>query len=75
MKPVAEFLPTPAQLLAVGDAWDRMTNEGRYALVVFGGKQGALSSYDKWADIPAQWRMELAHRLYLARDFFNRVLP
>lgn len=75
MKPIAEFLPTPAQLLAVGDAWAKASKEGRTALVSFGGAQGLLSAYDEWADMPAQKRIELTHRLYLLRDFLNRVLP
>ncbi len=75
MKPIAEFLPTTAQVLAVGDAWDKMTREGRYAILNFGGKQGVMSPSDAWADVPAQFRLEISHRLYLARDFFNRVLP
>lgn len=75
MKPISEFLPTPHQLLAVGDCWDKMTKEGRYALLNFGGKQGVMSPCSPWSAMAAQERLELTHRLYLAREFFNRVLP
>jgi len=75
MKPVSDFLPTPAQLLAVGDCWDHMTVPGRYALLNFGGKQGVMSPYSPWSEMNATERMELTHRLYLAKSFFNKVLP
>lgn len=75
MKPVASFLPTPQQVMACGDAWDKMSREGRSALLNFGGKQGVMNPCDSWSDIPALFRLELAHRLFLARDFLVRALP
>jgi hypothetical protein len=75
MKPIAEFLPRPDQVIAVGDAWDRLSKEGRHALINFGGQMGAIGPSIPWADIPATFRLELVHRVYLARDFLNKVLP
>lgn len=75
MKPIAEFLPTPAQVLAVGDAWDSMTKEARYILLTLGGQLGAIGPSIKWLEIPATFRLELVHRVYLFRDLLNRVLP
>lgn len=75
MKPVSTFLPTPEQVITCGDAWDKMSREGRYALLNFGGKQGVMNPCDSWGDIPALFRLELSHRLFLARDFLNKVLP
>ena len=75
MKPIAEFIPNPAQVLAVGDAWDKMTREARYILLTLGGQLGAIGPSIPWADIPATFRLELVHRVYLFRDFINKVLP
>ncbi|AXS79868.1 hypothetical protein [Dechloromonas sp. HYN0024] len=75
MKPIAEFLPTPDQVLAAGDVWDRTTKEARYILLTLGGQLGAIGPSIPWADIPATFRLELVHRVYLFRDLLNRVLP
>jgi len=75
LKPIAEFLPTAAQVLAAGDAWDAMSKEGRYALLTIGGQLGAVGPSLRWIDIPALFRLELVHRVYLFRDFLNKVLP
>lgn len=75
MKPLAEFLPSPAQVLAVGDAWDGMTNEARYILLTLGGQLGVIGPSIRWRDIPATFRLELVHRVYLFRDLLNKVLP
>lgn len=75
MKPVAEFLPTPAQVLAVGDAWDDLHPTARLAIITLAGQQGCIGVHGKWLEIPATFRLELVHRVYLFRDFINRVLP
>lgn len=75
MKPIAEFIPTPAQVLAVGDAWDQMTKEARYILLTLGGQLGAIGPSIRWLEIPATFRLELVHRVYLFRDFINKALP
>lgn len=75
MTPIAEFIPKPAQVLAVGDAWDSMTKEARYILLTLGGQLGAIGPSIPWSDIPATFRLELVHRVYLFRDLLNRVLP
>lgn len=75
MTPIADFLPTPAQVIAVGDAWDDMTKEARYILLTLGGQLGAIGPSILWGDIPATFRLELVHRVYLFRDFINKVLP
>lgn len=75
MKPIADFIPKPAQVLAVGDAWEQMPKEGRYILLTLGGQLGAIGPSIPWADIPATFRLELVHRVYLFRDLLNRVLP
>lgn len=74
MKPIAEFLPTPAQVLAVGDAWDDLPKEARYILLTLGGQLGAIGPSIPWGEIPATFRLELVHRVYLLRDLLNRVL-
>jgi hypothetical protein len=75
MKPIAEFLPRPDQVLAVGDAWDGMTREARYILLTLGGQMGVIGPSIPWAEIPAAFRLELVHRVYLFRDLLNKVLP
>lgn len=75
MKPIAEFIPTPAQVLAVGDAWDQMTKEARYVLLTLGGQLGAIGPSIRWLEIPATFRLELVHRCYLFRDFITKALP
>jgi len=75
MKPVAEFIPSPAQVLAVGDTWDSMTKEARYILLTLGGQLGAIGPSIPWKEIPATFRLELVHRVYLFRDLLNKVLP
>lgn len=75
MTPIADFLPTPAQVIAVGDAWDDMTKEARYILLTLGGQLGVIGPSILWGDIPATFRLELVHRVYLFRDFINKVLP
>lgn len=75
MKHIAELLPTPAQVLAVGDAWDQMTKEARYILLTLGGQLGAIGPSIRWQEIPATFRLELVHRVYLFRDFINKALP
>lgn len=75
MKPIADFLPTPAQVLAAGDVWDQTTKEARYILLTLGGQLGAIGPSIPWADIPATFRLELVHRVYLFRDLLNKVLP
>lgn len=75
MTPIAEFIPTPAQVLAVGDAWDKMTKEARYILLALGGQLGAIGPSIRWLEIPATFRLELVHRVYLFRDFINKALP
>lgn len=75
MKLIAEFIPNPAQVLAVGDAWDKMTREARYILLTLGGQLGAIGPSIPWADIPATFRLELVHRVYLFKDFIIKALP
>lgn len=67
--------PTPAQVLAVGDAWDDMAKEARYAVIVLSGQIGVLGPSLPWVEMPATSRLELVHRVYLFRDLLNRVLP
>lgn len=75
MTPIADFIPTPAQVLAAGDAWDKATKEARYILLTLGGQMGVIGPSIPWADIPATFRLELVHRVYLFRDLLNKVLP
>lgn len=75
MTPIAEFIPTPAQVLATGDAWQQMSKEARYILLTLGGQMGAIGPSIEWIEIPATFRIELVHRVYLFRDLLNRMLP
>jgi hypothetical protein len=74
LKPIAEFLPTPAQVLAVGDAWDKITPEARAAILMLTGFAWVGSS-GRWIEIPASARLGIAHGFYFFRDFINQVLP
>lgn len=74
MKPIAEFIPTAANVLRVGDVWDEMAPEARTAILVLTG-QGWLGPSLRWIEIPAASRLEIAHRVYLFRDFLNGLLP
>ena len=75
MKPISDFSPTPAQVLAVGDAWEGLPKQTRYILITLGGQMGLIGVEIPWADIPATFRLELVHRVYLFRDLLNKVLP
>jgi hypothetical protein len=75
VKPVADFLPTPAQVLAVGDVWDDLQPCARLALITLAAQQGCIGVHCQWLQIPATFRLELVHRVYLFRDFINEALP
>jgi hypothetical protein len=75
MSPISDFIPSPAQVLATGDAWDNLDPHARLAIITLAAKQGCIGVHCKWLDIPATFRLELVHRFYLFRDFMNRVLP
>ena len=74
LKHVTEFVPTPANLLRVGDVWDDLAKEARAAILMLSGKAWVGAS-GRWVEIPAQARIEVAHSIYLFRDLINRVLP
>lgn len=65
------------QLLAVGDAWDKISPCGRSILGTIGSNLGICPADPNaaWSDIAAHHRIEIAHRFYLVRDFLNKVLP
>lgn len=74
MTHIGEFIPTPAQVLAVADAWDNITREARAAILMLSGCAWVGAS-GRWADIPAQARLSVVHGFYFFREFMNRVLP
>lgn len=72
----ANFAVKTEHVMAVGDAWDSMTKEARYAILTIGCQPlGAIGPSCRWIEIPAAMRIELVHRAYLFRDFINEVLP
>jgi len=74
MKPIGEYLPTPHQLLEVGDAWDEMHPHARAAILMMTGFAWVGAS-GRWIEIPAQARLGITHGFFFFRDFLNRVLP
>jgi len=74
MKRVTEFIPTSANLLRVGDVWDQMAPEARAAILMLTGAAWVGPS-GRWINIPAQVRIEIAHGVYLFKDFLNGLLP
>ena len=74
MKHVTEFMPTSANLLRVGDVWDEMAPQARSAILMLTGAAWVGAS-GRWIEIPAQARIEIAHGVYLFRDFLNGLLP
>ena len=71
-----EFSVKAEHVVAVGDAWDGMTKEARYAILTIGCQPiGAIGPSCRWIEIPSAMRIELVHRTYLFRDFINEVLP
>lgn len=74
MKPIADFIPSPAQVIAVGDAWDNITQEARAAILQLTGNAWVGAS-GRWIEIPAQARLGIVHGFYFFRDFINQVLP
>lgn len=74
MNQISDFIPSPAQVLAVGDAWDNITKEARAAILMLTGNAWVGAS-GRWIDIPAQARLQIVHGFYFFRDFINQVLP
>ena len=74
MKHVSEFVPKAEHVIAVGDAWDRMTKEARAAILMLTGYAWVGAS-GRWIEIPASARLGIVHGFYFFRDFINQVLP
>lgn len=71
---VTDFVPQAEHVLAVGDAWDNLTNEARAAILMLTGFAWVGAS-GRWVEIPAAARVGIAHGFYFFREFLNRVLP